>query len=303
MATVTIHDVLPQGRVLKKITERSTVAEALGVLDQHNLTALPLVAEDGTTCTGFVDCLDLLAYLVECVTAQKQSRVTPPSTSLHNDDLSMIMERANNFRLHSLRERHVKNKSGRDHTVTVALSDPLTAATRHFSKGMVHRVAVTDARGHLVNVLTQSDVLAWAYHDLEHRMRDLDVRAEAVAVRDAFTVRSSDVAVDAFLALDEHHHAGAPVVDENGAVVGCLSTSDLKQLASKKSFLNLLDPVSKWLRKDHLRWVDATVPLRGVVRRMVELRLHRIFVVAEERSMKLVGVIALRDVLKHVQAM
>ena len=61
---------------------------------------------------------------------QRESRVTPPSQSIHTDDVSMILERANAFKLHSVRENHVNNKSHHDPAVTVNINDPLTAATK-----------------------------------------------------------------------------------------------------------------------------------------------------------------------------
>jgi hypothetical protein len=61
---------------------------------------------------------------------QRESRVTPPSQSIHTDDVSMIMERSNAFKLHSVRETHLKNKSHHDPAVTVGIQDPLTAATK-----------------------------------------------------------------------------------------------------------------------------------------------------------------------------
>jgi CBS-domain-containing membrane protein len=60
----------------------------------------------------------------------------------------------------------VKNASHRDYCVSVALTDPISAAVRHFETGGLHRVGVVDARGELVNVLTQSDVVAWAAQGL-----------------------------------------------------------------------------------------------------------------------------------------
>ena len=108
----------------------------------------------GDKFLGFVDYLDLVAFLVEVCKEEKKSRVTPPSTSLETDDLSMIMERGNTFSLRTIQEKKLANRSHHDPSVIVSIEDPLTAATKHMLKNGVHRVAVTDSKGGLYMFLS-----------------------------------------------------------------------------------------------------------------------------------------------------
>ncbi len=80
--------------------------------------------------SGFVDYLDLLSFLVEVGSEVHESHVTPPSHSIKTDDVSMILERANAFKLHSVRETKVKNKSRHDPSVAVSLQDSLSSALK-----------------------------------------------------------------------------------------------------------------------------------------------------------------------------
>jgi hypothetical protein len=126
---------------------QSDVGDVMGLLSNCNVTSAPVVTEG--KFGGFVDYLDLLSFMVQVATdkvlmhcegpsrcfyyrlqLQRESRVTPPSQSIHTDDVSMIMERSNAFKLHSVRETHLKNKSHHDPAVTVGIQDPLTAATK-----------------------------------------------------------------------------------------------------------------------------------------------------------------------------
>ncbi len=95
----------------------------------------------------------------------------------------------------------------------------------------MHRVFVTDAGGKPLNVLTQSDLLKWAVQKTEERLRDTALPAESLMTKKegVLTVRDTEVAIDAFFALESAHVAGAPVLDADGRLVGSLSTSDLKQ--------------------------------------------------------------------------
>jgi CBS domain-containing protein len=69
---------------------------------------------------------------------------------------------------------------------------------------------------------------------------------------------------------------------------------------NQKSFVQLLDPVGKWMASRRLLWVQRTTSLGAVARRMAEWRAHRVFVVESEETMQLAGVISLHDVLKHL---
>jgi CBS domain-containing protein len=90
------------------------------------------------------------------------------------------------------------------------------------------------------------------------------------------------------------------VVNDEGLLVGSLSSSDLKQL-NASSFLHLLDPLSKWNKSNRLLFVTKSTSLDAIVKRMSEWRAHRVFVVEAADNMKLVGVISLQDIIKKLE--
>jgi CBS domain-containing protein len=215
------------------------------------------------------------------------------------------MERSNSFNLRTISERKLKNKSHHDPNVTVHLNDPLTAATKHFVKTGVHRVCVVNDNGKVQNILSQSDVLKWSFGDVENRLKDLDLEAAqfCTKVSEMYTVKESDVTLEAFTGLDASNHTGAAILDDEMHLRGCFSATDLKNF-NTKSFLQLLEPVRKWMNltdRSPLRFVPKCVKLSAVVKRMVDLRLHRIFVVESADDMTLVGVITISDVLQHLK--
>ena len=116
-----------------------------------------------------------------------------------------------------------------------------------------------------------------------------------------FSILESEIAIDAFCRLNESGHSGAPIVDVDGKLKGSLSATDLKGL-STISFLQLLNPVSKCFgHKSALFWVGRNLGLRSIIKRMVEKRLHRIFVCESPDDMTVVGVISIGDVLKFAE--
>lgn len=224
---------------------------------------------------AFVDYLDLLAALVAVVTQERASRITPPSHSLHTDDVSMILERGNALLLHSLDEHRAANKSGRNPLVVVAASAPLREAAAHLCRG-VHRVAVVDSSGLLVNILSQSDLLRWAH---SHQLLQLDnVSASSLASsKELFVVSESEQTIDAFQRLHTAGHYGGGVVNTDGVLVGSFSSSDLRCLVVHDDFLALLTPIFGWMRTLHedegtsyfsLSWVGEQVLFGGAGSKM-----------------------------------
>jgi Mg/Co/Ni transporter MgtE len=64
----------------------STVREALDLFSKHNILSAPVLSENKEKALGFVDYLDVLAYLVQVCHEERSSRVTPPSTSLQTGE-------------------------------------------------------------------------------------------------------------------------------------------------------------------------------------------------------------------------
>lgn len=114
--------------------------------------------------------------------------------------------------------------------VTVRPHDSLAAAV----KVMVDRdcgwVPVVDDQGTLVGVLTDRDVCLAAY-DRDRRIQKIAV--EGVMRTNVFACRPDDSVRDAQLLMRSHRVRRLPVVDDEGALVGLLSLSDLARRAGR----------------------------------------------------------------------
>ena len=226
-----------------------------------------------------MDWLDILGYLIEVVSEEKQSRVTPASRSLTTDDMSMIMERANDFSLRTLSEKDLANKSKKDPWKSVKQSDDLQKAFNVLAR--YHHVAV-ESEGKLVNICSQMDMVRWLHNDPQRMgaagrksLQGLHLHRKRVVC-----VRENDLAIDAYYSLFKAQVSAAGVVDEKGILVGCLSAFDLKQIAESFDFSLLLKPVKEFVE-------DAANPialhsfdtLADVVAKMVTSHVHRVFIV------------------------
>ena len=124
--------------------------------------------------------------------------------------------------------------------------------------------------------------------------------------------------------LSRHHISGAPVVDDEGHLVGVVSQSDLARLVARTQHEGtgadamgfhsglldrslfadpglqeqLADRTVAEVLTPHAFWVEPNTPLRDAVDLMLEHHVHRVPVLEEGR---LVGVLTTMDVLRSVR--
>ena len=186
---------------------------------------------------GFVDVLDLVSIII-------RYHLNPRLSAI--DALVSKLSLACNF-------------SGNNPYMRLEVSDSLTVAdAMPLLIGGVKRLAVTDGKKGIINVLTQSQLLRW----LMGRLRELEslggnesISASSIIQKAErsieslglcsywkredndsgkariLVVRSDDTVASAFLLLAENHLSAAPVVDHTtGAILGVFSASDVNKL-------------------------------------------------------------------------
>jgi len=141
--------------------------------------------------------------------------------------------------------------------------------------------------------------------------------ASDLMVPNPISLRAEASAAEAMRLFTEEGITAAPVIDESGRPVGVISRSDLlihKCVEQKQhdgeyfreASIESVDDVPKpmipmtvqELMTPAVFAVSEDTPVSRVVSDMVGLRVHRLFVVAEDGI--LVGIITTMDVLKHL---
>jgi len=127
----------------------------------------------------------------------------------------------------------------------------------------------------------------------ERKAADL-MTPNPVSIREAATVR------EAVELLTRRGISGAPVIDHAGRPVGVISRADIvvhdreavDPAADAERVRDIMTPA--------VFCVAPEAPASRVVREMIELKVHRLFVVDDRGT--LVGVISALDVLRHLAA-
>jgi CBS domain-containing protein len=309
---------LVRGQQVEWVRPDDLVDQALQKMAKHDLTALPVLEPSAGESTqgsikGFVDVLDLVAFLATVGTRVMTNPYgAGESRSLATDDIAILHRRSKEFRITNTVEISDFCKRNPLHKVNQGMN--VKDLIRFFGKTneYIHRVAVVDDNHNLVGVLTQSMLLRCIHNDLAQLKEVNDVKADSLRMTEVnklVTVPADMTAFDAFMKMHQESLSSLAVVSGNGEIFENLSATDLK--GALTDFKRLMLPVRDYLaatralvlgkkRMEGLVHCDRDKSLAEVVRLIGEARVHRVYVVDEQR--KPVGVVSLTDIYHHLQS-
>lgn len=126
------------------------------------------------------------------------------------------------------------------------------------------------------------------------------MRVAELMKTDLASIRVDASISDAIMALVDAHVLALPALDQHGAFVGVLSTSDVLESLAEKGRGGSAEP---WLEEIQVRDLMTVRPqivapedeVRKAAQEMLYLGIHRVFVVSDEQ---LVGVLSQSDVVQ-----
>jgi CIC family chloride channel protein len=107
----------------------------------------------------------------------------------------------------------------------------------------------------------------------------------------ALTVRAGQSLAQAMEIVGERKFSKLPVVDDKGLVLGVLSTEELRNGKTPPS-----SPVTSLMKSANV--IRSNAPLLGAIVRMNDLRVRQLTVVDPETQTKLVGILAMSDLVR-----
>jgi len=199
----------------------------LNALMKYKVLSLPVV-DDENDVIGFVDWLDILAFVV---TLDKE---------MTNFGYDEVMQHS---KFTSKKVRDIVNLSGRDTIIKVASNASMwTLLNAMIDFGELHRVPVVTPTGEFKGLIAQSDVMAWIQPYLEENDLGLrTVRDFQLGVKnEVYSVSFKAPARDAFTLMKEKQVSAVAVLDSYNRLYGNMSATDLRVLGAETSFLSLL---------------------------------------------------------------
>lgn len=302
MSSFTAGDLCVDQDKVVVLKEDMTVEEGLHLLTEANILSAPICTSDGRW-VGLVDHLDILFWAMKVSTAPIASKSDASSEDITKDTVGTVMARMHEFSFAQLGD-DISNLSQLNPFRTVKRSAPLDDLLAIFGDG-AHRVVVTDEEGTPIHILTQSRVLKHLnnYPDRLGGSRNKSLK-ELGLISPVVSCKRSELAVTAFRRMMQHRVSALAVTEEDGELVGNISSTDIK-LMRQFQYDALLDSVEDYLKVSRplggsLVACTDVCTLADAVRQMVERHVHRVYVVDEAK--KAIGIVTLSDVLRIVSA-
>lgn len=274
-----------------------------GMID-HNFMSCPVLQKTKNKWYAFIDLADIVKFIIFKF---------PDQSSLESEaDIHALLERSHEFR-ECLVNEISKNPMGiRNPYHPIGRGYSLFAAFELMAREpALHRIPIVDKERHLVSILTQSQLVEFAWRNIEllgSTKRVKMVGEMGYNLHEVVSIKSTDITMQAFTLMIEKNITGVAVVNNNGQLVDQISLRDLKAVAPDgrlfgrlykpaEVFLHHLRTESKFDRPKEMVFCTKNTTLEQVMALLVTNHIHRVFVVDSETSKKPIGIITLRDVL------
>lgn len=187
------------------------------------------------------------------------------------------------------------------------VDDPLSKVFDILGTTESRRVPVVDSEGKVLDIISQSNIMAFLHKHEEELASSLSIRLDGIGSTNVITIRRDETALDALQRMDEKHLGGIAILDTDGSMMGNLSASDLKLYLRFPLALELHQPVLAFLQRvrsqetktqAQLVAVRNTDKLSKVIAKLAATHMHRVFVMDSRRIP--VKVISLTDVIRSL---
>lgn len=267
-----------------------TLATALQLLISQNLTSAPVLGPHDSY-VGFIDIGSLLSYVVHVSSVDTSQMSMSKNKVFQTTLVSQVMGLA---------------PPGIPFESSLHLALEIMAITG------LHRVAVVNYFNNVCSVVTQSMLLKWLYANVDFMPVSMRKANVGVVRKKAFVmyVRENDTLLSAFRLMQRKGVHALAVVDEDDNLVDCVSCNEIQVLGTKSvSFRMLWDTVKdikiagkKFPQLDtQMQALDENASFEDALKRMVEKKTPRVFVVKHENNKKqCMNMITATDMLRYV---
>lgn len=294
---------LRKSKTIVEVQSTDTLAVAVKTLSDSQILSVP-VKEEGEYI-GYLDVLDVVTFVL--LTYSEGEDVKTMQWSDWCQNIDELTHRGVEFGNTQVKE--VMNASKRDKWCPLE-NGTLYQLIEVFARG-VHRVPIISAPGHILGLLSQSDIISMLHK--EARQEGLiDEALGAMTLKDLGLDRSEGIitmsvnaqAIHAFWDIYFNKVSAVAVTDKEGKLLGNLSASDIRGIGGlSRRFSALLLPLGEFTQIEGPEFsksaikCGATSTFDEVITLLAENKIHRVWVVENEKP---VGLVSTTDIMKVI---
>jgi CBS domain-containing protein len=286
------------------IDGKDNLHDAFQKLLDKNILSAPVHDKEKNEFIGFLDVRDLVSFVVFVYDEQKVT----DNTRLRD----LIQHGTGQFKMPTTDGVTVSYLARRNRFVAVGSDAPLSRVSELLAKGF-HRVPVVDAQGKVINVISQSSIVKYLADNLRDAIldnrNDPTIEALQIGTKPVLSVSKKSTVINTFRLMDQKKRSGVALIDETGRFVGTTTGKDLGLFLDNPSLAALNLPIFEHLQIIRQKQTDIKSPSISVfdhdrISRAIGLiaatRVHRVFVVDNEKDFRAVRVISITDILKYL---
>jgi len=313
LSKTTVKEILPKNSCQNLVTlyASQSLPSAVDVLSKANILSAPVFQDTDkehkepllSDCLGFVDSLDIIAYILE---------VAPDPSRLSQDELKSLKIAGKVLSGTKLSE--VVGMSKKDVLIKAFEGNTISTFTSMFGFG-IHRALLYDKEKRVVGTFSQSDVIRFVKTRLDQekeKTKDADnvflpmvskpVSSMGYKSTPVITVTHDATVVQALAIMVQNRLSAIAVVHKDtGALFAEFTASQFRGLASEQ-FPDFLLTVEAYLAKHFPNQktppsVSSEITLNEMLTQLVTCQTHRCFMV-DLKTSKPVAIVSLTDIMK-----
>jgi CBS-domain-containing membrane protein len=277
----------------------ATIREALQVFLKHNILSCPIL-EENYRFLGFVDVLDIVCFACRAWKSHLHECWT------FGDVYPGQLKDATNDSFFETEVNKIVNFSGVNEKLHLNEDSSLVEVLDQLAPKegwRPHRLAILDKDNHLVNVLTQMDLVRFAKKNLTKLPRADETMEELGMLKPVIQVPYESTVFDVVNILHENSVSAVGLQDREGKLVANFSASDLRGIDPEK-FDMLTCPAVEFLELHQKRGrypitCKSSSTLRDILPVICSEKIHRMYIVDEEE--KPIGLVSLTDIIPLLQ--
>jgi len=292
------RDLCPTSGSVVVVDSKDSLSKTFLTMVDNNILCAPVLDKTTGNFIGLIDMIDIACFVVDI--AKNNERL--------DSDYIDFLSGEEAFR--GRQTSDVADLSRRNALFPVADHATLLDAARIMSKNCVQRVPILDTNGRVVDLLTQSAIIAYLSQHLDQlgpainkTLKELNFEKKEV-----ISIDHNRPAIDAFKLMVEKRVSGLAVLDSDKKIMANISARDLRSIQQDAQlFGRLYYSVGEFVshvRQANYRAVHPSIcctfddTFQKIIMRLAAARIHRIFVVDENRHP--ISVISLHDILAKI---
>jgi len=298
LSQVEVQDLAPASGPVIVVDSKDSLSKTFLTMVNNNILCAPVLDKSTRKFIGLIDMIDIACFVVD---------IAKNSEGLGSDYVDFLSkEEKFNWRKTS----DVADLSQRNAMFPVTAGSNLLDAVRIMAKNHVQRIPILDKNGQVLDLLTQSAIIAYISKHIDQlgpavnkTLRELNFEKKPV-----ISIDHNKRAIDAFKLMTENRISGLAVLDSDKKLMANISARDLRSIQlDAQLFERLYYSVGEFVshvRQANYRAVHPSIcctfddTFQKVIMRLAAARIHRIYVVDENRHP--ISVISLHDVLAKI---